>query len=368
MDKDRFEITPKQLVFLVVGSEVATGILSLPRVLSAEAGHYAWLAVILGVTVPVLSIYFIVSLYKDFSEPDFIKVSQLLFGRFLGFVIVVLFSAYIVFFQSIVIRIFAEITKTFLLPRTPIFVILFLILFSVYYAVSKGAKTVARLNEILFWILLVDLLVIIILIPQGDWTAFLPLNELNVTGLLKGAKESFYSYAGIEFLFVAYVMVNRKEKILKAAFTGQLIVLLLYLMVVVVSLLILGPKSLQYLIWPVLDLLSVRQIAVLERLEIVFLVFWLGIGARPVLNLNLASAYSICRLLKLDNRKYYIWVTLLVVLAIYIIALIPDNLVVVFKLADFAGSMFLLISLGLPVLCHIVKFFRKGRIGYEKAS
>lgn len=364
MDKSRFEITSKQLVFVIVGSQIATGILSLPRALSAEAGQHAWIAVILGAVIPLLSIYLIVSLYQGFSEPDFINVSRILFGKILGSFLVASFILYIIFFQSIVIRLFAEITKIFLLPKTPLAVIIFLILLPVYYAASKGAKTVARLNEILFWILLIDLLVLLFLVPYGDYTLLMPLNEVDFMGVARATRQSFYSYAGIEVFLIIYVMVNKKEEIMKAAIIGQSIVVMLYLLVVIVSLLVFGPESMRHIMWPVLNLLSVHEVSVIERLEIIFLLFWLGIGARPAINLSLGAAYSFYRLFNLPAEKYYVWISMLVAVSIYIIALWPEDLIEVFKWADYGGAVFLLTSLGYPLFYHIAKFVQKGRRSY----
>ncbi|SHG90119.1 spore germination protein (amino acid permease) [Thermosyntropha lipolytica DSM 11003] len=368
MDKSRFEITSKQLIFIIVGSEVATGILSLPRVLSAEAGQHAWIAVLTGALVPLICIYLIDTLYRGFDDPDFVRVSHALFGKALGSLLVITFILYIIFFQGIVIRIFAEITKIFLLPRTPLYIILFLILLPVYYAVSKGGRVVGRLNEILFWILLIDLLVLLVLLPLGDYTLLLPLKDLDYKGLLKATRESFYSYAGVEILLILYVMVRKKEEVFKAAIVGQFIVIFFYLVTVVIALLIFGFEAIQQLTWPVLNLLSVRHVAVLERLEIVFLLFWLGVGARPAINLSLASAYSFCRLGRLSLARYYVLTSMGIALAIYLVAIWPRDLIEVFQLANYAGFLFLLTSLGYPLLYHIAKFMRKGVINHGKTA
>lgn len=368
MDNSRFEITSKQLIFMVVGSEIATGILSLPRTLSAEAGQHAWIAVIAGALVPLTSIYLISTLYRGFTDPDFVSVSRILLGKVLGNFLVITFVLYIIFFQGIVVRIFAEITKIFLLPRTPLYIILFFILLPVYYAVSKGGRVVGRLNEILFWILLMNLLVLLILIPLGDYTLLLPLGGIDYAGLLKATRESFYSYTGVEVLLVLYVMVGKEEEVFKAAVTGQVIVVILYLFTVIISLLIFGFESIQYLTWPVLNLLSVEHIAVLERLEIVFLLFWLGIGARPAINLSLACNYSIYRFLDFASDGYYVLISILTAAAIYFIAIWPADLLEVFKLANYAGFLFLFTSLGYPILYHILKLMRKGVINGEKKA
>lgn len=361
-DNPRFQITSKQSLFIIIGSTIATGILSLPRAASAAAGQDGWISVILGLSVPLLSLLLIERLGRSFPNLSMGEIAQLLFGKCLGTIVTLGFIAYTVFFQSIVLRLGAEITAVFALPKTPTGVIALLIIISVIYIVQKGAKVVGRLNELLFYILLFDLLLFLPPLRVADYTNLLPVGGAGLTAIVRGALPTAYAYGGVEVLFLIYHMVTRKEEVLKAGVTALGISMLIYLMVTVIALLVFGAEVLQHIIWPSVVLLKVVDIPVIERLEFFFLALWMGLASRPVINMCFASSYSLTRLLKLDLEKYYSDMVIAVGLAIYVVALIPDNIVQVFKFATYGGYGFFIAAIGYPLLFHIAAFLRKGKV------
>ncbi|MDD3364894.1 MAG: endospore germination permease [Syntrophomonas sp.] len=363
-DKAGSLISSKQLIFMIVGTQVATEIFALPRVVSAKAGEDAWIAVILGALVPFISLFLIERLGKRMPEMGFTQMTQALFGKIIGSFLVVIFVAYAIFFESIVVRILAEVARLYLLPKTPVAVIIFIFIFITIYIGTKGLRVIARLNELLFYIILLNLL-LLILIPLGmaDYTNILPVGEVGLDGLVRGALTTGFQYQGIEILLVFYTLVTKKNEVLKAGTTALAITTLLYAGVVLVCELVLGITSIQKLIWPALTLLKTPQIPVFERLEFIFLFFWMGMGVRPLLNMSFASSLSLSQLFKIDQKKYLPYFMILIGLGMYILALLPHDIFVTYKLADYAGYAFLVIGLGYPLLYHMMAFLRGKKVG-----
>jgi len=357
MDRTRFELTSKELLFVIVGSQVATAMLSLPRVVAVEAQQHAWLAVIMGTVVPLTSIFLTVALYNRFQDPDFVNVSHRLFGKILGSVLVLIFVIYIVLFQGIVIRLFAEITCVFMLPTTPIWAVSLVSTFSVVFAVCKGGKVIGRINEFFFYLLVVDLLIIFVPVNQGTYLNLLPLGEIDLNGLIKGSLKTAYAYAGAEILFITYAVVQQRREILKAALIGQGITVSIYLLVVVVCLMVFG-TGLKFITWPLLTVLKLPYVYALGRLEIIFLLLWVGLGLRPAMNLGMAACYTAVRNFNLDFNRWYKWVVLGMGTALYVLSLQADNLLQVFTWADYAGYAFLAVSLGYPLLYLLAALLR----------
>ena len=54
MDHSRFHITSKQLIFIIIGTQISAGVLSLPRLVAGEAAQHAWISVLVG-AVPSFS-------------------------------------------------------------------------------------------------------------------------------------------------------------------------------------------------------------------------------------------------------------------------------------------------------------------------
>lgn len=361
-DKAGSTITSKQLIFVIIGSQIGAGIFTLPRTVSAEAGEDAWIAVILGAIIPLLSVILIERLGRRLPQMSFTQMARGLFGKIVGSVLIVLFIAYVLFFESLVVRSFAEIAKLYVLPKTPLAVILLIIIMGNVYIGSKGARVLGRLNEILFYFALMLLLILVIPGGQADYTNILPVGEAGVMNIARGALVTAYSFAGTEVLLVFYSLVNRKEEVLKASLIAVSITTGLYLAMVVTCLLVFGVNSLQRILWPGLMLLKVSQVPVLERLEFVFLVFWMGMGARPAINMGFAAALTLSQFLKIDEKKYNIYSLLFVGLGMYILSTIPRDLLSVFRLWDYAGYGFLVVGLGYPLLFLMAALMRGGKL------
>lgn len=98
IDNNSFVITSKQQLFIIIGSTIATGILSLPRVATQGAGQDGWISVILGSLVPFFSLILIVCLGQIFSGLTIVEIAQLLFGKIIGIFLIILLIAYFIWF------------------------------------------------------------------------------------------------------------------------------------------------------------------------------------------------------------------------------------------------------------------------------
>ncbi len=351
-------ITSKQLIFVIIGAQIGMGLFSLPRLVSTEAHQDAWLAVLLGALVPLLILITIERLGRRMPESSFVGINHLLFGRWLGSVMVFLFIVYVIFFQSTVVRIFTEVTVAFLLPRTPISVVALVVVLALIYIINKGARVVARLNEVLFWIILPLLLLYMALLVNADYTNLLPVGEAGFKAIARGVLPSSYAYAGIEVLLVFYFMVKGKEKVIKAGILSLGWTTLIYLLLTLACLLIWGSEIIQEINWPGITLLKTIKFSMLERPELVLLTVWMGVGIRPTMNMGFAAAYSLSEVMSVKRDKYFHLVVLTIALPIYILALLPSNLIIAFKWAEYAGYTFLLGGLLYPLLMLVIALIR----------
>ncbi|MDD3850980.1 MAG: GerAB/ArcD/ProY family transporter, partial [Firmicutes bacterium] len=290
-------ITSKQLIFIIIGAQIGMGIFSIPRVVGIHARQDAWLAVLLGGLVPLLILIIIERLGRRMPEAGFVGMNHLLFGRWLGSVMVFLFVVYIIFFEATVVRMFTEITIAFLLPHTPVPVVALVVMLAVIYVINKCARVVARLNEVLFWIIFPLLFLIMAPLVNADFTNLLPVGEAGFKAIARGALPSFYSYAGIEVLLVFYFLVRQKEEVMKTGILGLGWVILVYVLVTLICLLVWGTEIIQIINWPVITVLKTIKFPVLERPEFFMLAVWMGVGVRPIMNMGFVAAYSLSEVL-----------------------------------------------------------------------
>lgn len=361
-DHPRFKITSKQFIFMIIGCTVGTGILSLPRVACADAKQDAWIAIILGAFVPFVSLFLMERLGRIFPRFTIIEITHFLLGKFIGSIVIIFFIAYLILFEGVVLRNSIEITKMYSLIKTPTPVVGLLLIITIIYIAAKGAKVIGRLNELLFYLVLFNFLMIIPTLSMGDYTHLLPVTGVELKGIIKGSVYTSFAYQGIEILFIAYPMVTRKDEILKAGTTALLIIMILYVIVTVIGLMIFSSDALQAILWPVLTMLKLLDFPVIERLEILFLASWSVLVTRPIFSMCFTASFSLTQLFKLDIDKFYPISVFIVGMLIYTVSLIPQDIVQNLKFADYGGYAFLVIAIGYPLLLHLIVFLRKGKV------
>lgn len=351
MDKKQ-SITPRQLVFVLVGSQVAVAFLSLPRVAAEQAGQDAWIAVLLGAIIPLLALFLIERLGRQVPELSFVKMARLFLGKFAGTISILVFIAYVIFILSIVIRIFCEITSEYLLPRTPLAVIALLTMLGIVYIISQGAQVIGRINELLFYLLLPVLLILLVPLPVADVTNLLPVGTSGLPEMAHGVFRAAFAYSGVEVLLIFYFFVDRKEAVMKAGFIATMITACIYLTITVISLMVFGADILQNITWPGLYLMKVIPFPTIQRMELFFLAVWMGMGVRPAVNLGFAASYSFCELFNLNMNKYFIWVVVGITASIYLLSLYPHNILITFHWAQYACIAFPVIGVAYPLILH----------------
>lgn len=104
-------------------------------------------------------------------------------------------------------------------------------------------------------------------------------------------------------------------------------------------------------IWPGLTVLKVLDIPVIGRLEVFFLILWMGFGLRPAFTTHMAVSYALTGLWgnKLKHGYSYLVIGLGAVLIGF--ALIPMNINEISKLNNYIGQLFWAVGIGYPLLC-----------------
>lgn len=352
------------MIFIIIGSQIASGIFALPRVVSKDAAQDAWIAVLIGALVPIASLLLIVWMARRFPNLSFVGLSQTLFGKIIGSGLVLIFVVYVIAYQSVVIRSFSEVTRAYLLPRTPMPVIILFLLSAVYYAASRGPQVVGRINELLFFFLLLSLF---LLLPptfkEANYTYLLPIATTDPIKILKGALAAQYAYGGMEVLLIYYFMVGKKNEVLKAGFIAVGTTAVIYVFMTVICLMVYSSEVVEAVLWPGLSLLKIAYFPVIERLEFIFLIFWLSLGVRPTVNSNCAAADCLTRLFKLEPNKNFPRMVGLITLGNFCLAILPKNYLQVSKLSDYATYSSFVIALGFPIIYLLMELIRGKKVG-----
>lgn len=351
-------ITSKQLMFILLGV-IGIKIYSMPAIVVKESGQDAWMAVIAGTVYPLLSLFFIERSASKLSAASFTEMNRLLFGRWLGNFFVVAFALYILYLNLILLRYAAVSIQIFLLPRTPLLVILgTFVLFSIYLA-NKGLTVLGRFSELLFGtVVIMAGMMLYMAWIGGDYTALLPVGSTGAAAIAKGAVESVYAYSGMETLLVFYWFVTRKEEVIQAGLIAVFISCIFYLVIVTTLIAVFEVEWVNQTFMTTIILFKTQQIALVERLDFFILMIWIGVAVRPLCTWLLASFLPISQLLGERSRRYH----LLIICSLGFVSLAGTQLMsdtlAMERISKTVTPLAIGVQLGYPLLVYIVTLIR----------
>ncbi|MEM5664978.1 GerAB/ArcD/ProY family transporter [Bacillus toyonensis] len=144
------EISLMQYIVLINGMQVATGVLSLPRVLAEKAGTDGWIAILIGWIFSTISGVFIVKTAARYPEDTIYDILIRLFGKIVGKAFVVIYMMYFAFYSCVVLVNAMLYLKGWLLPKTPDYLVIFLFSIPTFLVARNGPRIIGRYSELTF--------------------------------------------------------------------------------------------------------------------------------------------------------------------------------------------------------------------------
>ncbi len=183
--------------------------------------------------------------------------------------------------------------------------------------------------------------------------------------ILKGGLKSFFSFLGFEIVALFIPSLTTQKLAYNYSLKGIVTPLVAYIITMIVSVGVFGVEELQTLVWPTLELIKVTPFPglLLERLEAVFIAFWVVAIFTTAANVYYASVVGFTQIFKLKEHKT---LTLTLLPLAYLSAILPDNLHDVFEYVDIVTKF----AAGLIITTIIIYFaaiFIKGRKGDERS-
>lgn len=355
MENDR--ISSWQVVVILTSAINGTRILDLPRILVEDAGPDGWLSLLMGHLLAVGAAFLMIKLAQRFPRLTFVEYSQRILGPFLGALVCLGASLFWVLVTARIVRVFADVLKLFVFPRTPIELIIFLMLLLSLYVVRNGLEPMARMLEILFPIMVVTIgLVVLFAIPELDLSNLQPVLARGLGPVIRGGLRQSLEQRGIELFLVMIPFMLAPQRARAVLLAGLGINYLLQALVFIVTIGVFGMHT-KDLLWPVGMLAKFLAIpgGILERLEITFMVIWVTVASASLIVNNYLVCTALARLAKF--RKQYPLAFPLAPI-IFFIALIPDNIVTTENILLLERLLGLIVAWIAPGLLLLIAWIR----------
>jgi spore germination protein KB len=265
------------LLFLFqIGSYVIFGFAS-------SAKQDAWIVALLSTVFGLFLTLIYHGIYIRYPGSDYVEILCRTFGKWVGGLLSWCYLVAFTYAAGRVLRDFGELVTTFILPTTPMFVVLFCLLFISFYGLRAGIEVVARMAEFMFFLFFVFVLTQTLFLTGSGIAHYEYL--LPIAYHPKAILENMFPL-GITVPFgetIAFLMfykqVKRQDLLRFLLFFSVIGAGLMLALINVLALSILSPELYARSIYPMIT--AIQQVSVadfVENLDAVIIVY-IGIAA-----------------------------------------------------------------------------------------
>ncbi|AFL99160.1 MULTISPECIES: endospore germination permease [Desulfitobacterium] len=234
-------ISSSQLNFLVIGF-VTGGLVTVPystQIINQDN----WLAVIIAfiLSLPMVLVY--IHLAQRFPKNNLIEIHDIVYGPFVGKLIS---ATYIIFVFNLLIYnlvYVGDFSLTYLLPETPMWIVLLMFTFVCTWAVRSGLEVIVRVNPLFVAItLFITFSTMILLIPEMDFSNLIPLFDTPMPDFIQGVHVMLtIPYLEIVIFLFFLPSVNNTKQIPRSILFGFSFGSLFLLLPIIRNTTVLGP-------------------------------------------------------------------------------------------------------------------------------
>lgn len=298
--------------------QIASGILNMPSPIANIAGTDGWISVVLGwIITSIIGIMIVWVLQKN-PDMNFFQILTHYFGKCLGAILIILYAFYLFFagFNTLLKAI--DIVKVWVFPSMPSYQIAILLLIPFYILAWNGVHAITRYSMIVFFSTIWMLIVLIFTLKHNFHPLhLLPVLKDGINPVLQAIKETVTPYAGLEIAYFIYPLLQKKEKAMIGIVIANTGTMLIYVYVTIVCYVYFSPEGIKELLWPGFQMLKGIRFAFLERLEIIYIAYYLIVFSTTMYPYLFFSIYSVTNVFKKFSHYWAIISFIFLIIGIF---------------------------------------------------
>ncbi|MDP4105020.1 MAG: GerAB/ArcD/ProY family transporter [Bacillota bacterium] len=295
------------LAFLFeMGSAILVG-------LAGQARQDAWIAILLGMGGGLLLFqiyYWLFSYYPDLPLTSYI---QQIVGKWAGWVIGFCYVNYFMYLAARILRDFGELLTSTIYTQTPQLVVMSLMMLTIIYAVYKGIEVIARVGELLFFVVYIMAVVgglLMVFTGLIHLENLKPVLENGLAPILKTSLTETINFPFGEMIVFSMILPCLNEP-KKARFICMFAMVLSGINITITSLIDITTLGVDLFIRSPFPLLSAIQriqlLNFLERLDVLFMLYLAVGGFIKIGVFYYAAVAGTADLFKLKDQKKIIF-------------------------------------------------------------
>lgn len=304
---EKGKISSVQMGLMLYPTVLGTGFLVLPTISSQYAGNDLWMTSILAFLTGFIVIYVANRLHEHYPKQTVIQYSTSIVGNIPGKMIGMVYFLYLLRATGVISREYAEFVKGNFLFKTPILLIIILMILLAAIAVRGGVEMLARCAVIFTPIFIIPLFLLLLLIGQLDVKNMLPILNHGIVPVIKGTV-SPQAWMSEYFLMTFFLPCLTDHGKGKRWGTISLVTVVLSLTYVnLISLFLLGPDT-SNKSYPVLT--AFRYISVanfIDNLEAMLLAMWIVGNFIKIAIFYYAAVLSLAQTFQLSDYRSFVF-------------------------------------------------------------
>lgn len=350
-------LTGSQFTLTLKSVVVGIEIMYLPNSIIRFAKQDSWICCILGAIYPAYVVIIASYMCRRFPKENILILSKRFFGKIIGSILNFIFISFFLFMLTSELSGYINVFRIYAAPFLKTHQILIAILIPIAYVSYQGIKPLGRLNEVVFYITITLLLLPVAIVAYGSVLNLMPVFGSGAVSIINGTKETMYSYAGMEFIFLIYPFLQDNKKIAKYGFIGVCIITLIYTWAVISDIYYLGIRaSLKYL-WPILSLTDSISIPIINSFRFIFISLWSLVQFKCAACYYYGISYGLNQSIKgISSKKF----TLLIYPIVILITLFYGNPTTYLYYVKILSNIYVPFNLLYISIIAILIFIKKG--------
>ncbi|WP_190284803.1 GerAB/ArcD/ProY family transporter [Bacillus sp. S3] len=365
--KNENQMTKLQMITFLLQTQIGVAFLSLPFDIHKYAKGDSWISLLLtGFFMEILVIFYLILCHR-FPNQHLFQILESIFGKAAGKCFTLLYIGYFLLTGSTIIVLFVYILKKWMLPYTPYWVIVFLMVIMGIYIAIENLNVIARFYFIATFILFLFIVIPPIAFKDGNFHFIMPIGYSGMTNIIKGAAHATLAWQGMEtFLLIApFVMATAKEKA-KAVTLANVLITFFYSFLTFICLIYFSNDEIRLLPQPVLYLLKSFSFKIIERPDLIIISFWIILVGTSFISYLYGASFASVYLFKKRTRKPFVYGAACICFFFALFFNGEDKMEKLTKYTTYTGFIFLIaIPVFLLVISLLFKKRQKGEVNEE---
>ncbi|WP_411680717.1 GerAB/ArcD/ProY family transporter [Clostridium thailandense] len=296
-------ISSEQLIFLIIGLLQASTLTA--AFISGITKQNTWIVLSAGFSIMLLLLLVYTSLNKKFPNRNLIEINNIIYGRYFGKVISILYIWYFWYIIAANFRFTADFFTTYLFLEIDISVFIVVIAIVCIYTIKKGIEVIARASFILGIVTIITAIFITVFTANYvRLSNYLPLFQIDLKEFVQGTNLMISIPFGeiVTFLMI-FPYVNNMKQVKKSAFIGLVIGGIFFLSGILRDIAVLGNIGYVHFFpsYQVSRLINVGE--VITRMEILIAIILLFNEFVKICIMYYATVLSIAQFFRLRSYK-----------------------------------------------------------------